>query len=250
MSNEPLEPNDKELTDAERETLQQIRASGMTTSELLARARRDYENEEQRPRNDPPPGKARDDEDDNAIVTRGELRDMMGPATSSVARGVAQKTVKLAAMEDEIARALGEAEDFKDAQPDEIEAVKGMVAEELGKNPKIRELDQVQLRGLTRTAAENAIETLRTRYRERAGIKVEENADRDARLKGGATGVAGGADTGGRGGTRPAPKPGTNEEVPVEQLCGLGGDFPDRAAIDTEHKRRLREWTAERQAGR
>lgn len=263
MPRDDFEPADDEGRDdgseavskEDRELIAAVNASGMSRSELLSRATRDWEREKAQQGDTGGSGgsSGNDDEDEDGgrVVTRAEMKEMAKreqAAAQKAANDAAMRQTQYAALQDEIADVMNAATDFADADEDDVAAVEKLVRQELIENPKLAKMGRLELRRATRKAASHALDKLRKKARQRAGVEVGEDEDRDSRLAGRATGE--GAGTGsGRSSARPKAREVTSDgDVPG--LGGLGGIYPGEKDLDETHDRLMADFRARERAGK
>ncbi|MHC4714122.1 MAG: hypothetical protein ACYTAN_12765 [Planctomycetota bacterium] len=250
-------PAEQPITAAERQALDALKETGMAPGEVIARARRDYEQEAygRKPQDSTPAATAADEgasDDPDAVLTKGEYDKMRAADRQKLKDEARMESLQVQmynAMQEivaaETANGLGE-----DLPAYKCKAIADEVANRLGKNVKILSLPQAEFAKEVRKVAKNVIDEERKLA---AGIAGAANtAELDTRLEAqrtaGETGARGGA------GKRSAPQ-GQMAEMKTraeEPPYGVSENrrWPSDADIEDLHKEEMKEHRANVKAGR
>lgn len=255
--------NEAPVTDEEREVLRTLRETGMSTTEVVSRARRDYETEmadgaQAADQTRPVPAPAAPVEDGESLVSKQELHSMLEQERAKV-RQEAEQAGRVGAMaatqsaalhqtvEKQIADKLGDIPRYK------VDAVKAEVNRRMSGNVKTFSLPQAEFdREVVKVTRQICEEE---RDAAHAISKGERSADLDSRLSAHAS-APGGGRAGGGGGKRSVAAKSDHAkrsdalDDPPYGLLSESKEWPSEREIRAAHDDELEEFERTAASGR
>jgi hypothetical protein len=246
------DPGPDAISAEEREAVRALRETGMAPAEVIARARRDYQQEtHSRAANDKPAAADTATDDPDAVLTKGEADKMLADAKQEVRQEARMETLQVQqynAMQDivaeETSKGLGEMPGYK------CKAIADEVASRLGKNVKLLTLPQPEFAKEVHKVAKQVIDEERKLAAGIAGVADAAELDNrlEAQVNAGESGARGGS------GKRSAKQGRVAEmrERVQEPPHGVSESrsWPSDAEIEDLHMEEMKEHRANVKAGR